>query len=240
MLRNLKFLNKILSFNSSRFRLHQENKIFADSIPSGSLVLDAGSGNQPYKNLLNHTQYESADFEKVDKSYAKSTYVCDLRKLPIENDRFDFILFNQVMEHLPEPTIVLKELNRVLKPNGKIIYTGPLFYEEHEIPYDFFRYTQFSLKKMFVEAGFEIERLDWMEGYFGTVAYQLNRMAYYLPTSPEDLGKGVFGFLLSPLMFLLKIFSGILSIFFHKLEIKTKYTKQGYPKNYIGIFKKTN
>jgi SAM-dependent methyltransferase len=140
----LNFLKKKLSFNSSRFRLFQENKIFADSIPPGSIVLDAGAGNQPYRNLLMHTQYESADFEKVDKSYARSTYVCDLKKIPTENNRFDFILFNQVMEHLPEPTLVLKELNRVLKHNGKIIYTGPLFYEEHEIPYYFFRYTQFS------------------------------------------------------------------------------------------------
>lgn len=228
------------SFNSSRFRLYEENNNFAKSIPPNSIVLDAGAGSQFYKHLLKHTQYESADFEKVDKEYAQSTYVCDLKNIPVENNRFDYILFNQVMEHLPEPNKVLKELNRVLKPNGKIIYTGPLFYEEHEIPYDFFRYTQFGLKKMFSESGFEIERLDWMEGYFGTVGYQLNRMAAYLPSNPKDLGKGIKGYLLCTIMFFIKIFSWGLSIFFHKLEVKVKYTKKGYPKNYVGIFRKSN
>ena len=121
-------MKKALAFNSSRFRLDQENRGFAETIPQGSLVLDAGAGSQPYRYLLEHTQYESADFEAVDKVYAKSTYVCDLKAIPVENNRFDYILFNQVMEHLPEPSAVLKELNRVLKPGGKMIYTGPLFY----------------------------------------------------------------------------------------------------------------
>jgi SAM-dependent methyltransferase len=234
----IQLLKKKLFFNSSRYRLNEENKKFAKSIPSNSVVLDAGAGNQPYKYLLNHTKYEAADFEKVDKDYVKPTYVCDLSKIPVENERFDYILFNQVMEHLPEPMRVLNELNRVLKSNGKIIYTGPLFYEEHEIPYDYFRYTQFSLKKMFYEAGFEIERLDWMEGYFGTVGYQLNRMAFYLPIKPKYIHKGILGYILSPIMLFTKVISGVFSIFFHWLEVKMKYTEKGYPKNYIAFLKK--
>ena len=56
-----------------------------------------------------------ADFEKVDKEYAQSTYVCDLASIPVEDERFDAVVFNQVLEHLPEPKRVLAELNRVLK-----------------------------------------------------------------------------------------------------------------------------
>ena len=234
----IRFLKKKLLFNSSRYRLNEENKSFAEDIPNDSIVLDAGAGEQFYKYLLDHTQYEAADFEKVDKEYAKSTYVCDLSNIPVEDERFDYVLFNQVMEHLSDPMKALNELNRVLKPNGKIIYTGPLFYEEHEIPYDFFRYTQFSLKKMFYDSGFEIERLDWMEGYFGTVGYQLNRMAAYLPFKPKDIHHGIMGYLLFPILLFTKIFSGLFSIFFHQLEVKIKYTKKGYPKNYVAIIRK--
>jgi SAM-dependent methyltransferase len=218
--------------------LRKENQKFAESIPDGSMVLDAGAGSQPYKSLLQHTQYEAADFEKVDKPYAKSTYVCDLKDIPVEDKRYDYILFNQVMEHLPEPKAVLRELYRVLKPEGKLIYTGPFFYEEHEIPFDFYRYTQFSLKRMFKEAGFRIERLDWVEGYFGTLGYQLNRMARYLPVKPASISPGLLGFLLCPLMILLKFISALLSILFHRLETIKKYTKEGYPKNYIAILEK--
>lgn len=232
-------LRKMLAFNSSRYRLRKENEAFAESIPSGALVLDAGAGNAPYKSLFQHTQYESADFERVDKEYASSTYVCDLQHIPVENFRFDAIIFNQVMEHLPDPKSVLAELNRVLKPEGKMIYTGPLFYEEHEQPYDFYRYTQFGLRHLFSTTGFVIERLDWLEGYFGTVGYQMNCMARYLPWKPRDLGNGIIGVSLVPIMMLLKITSAIGSILCHKLETRVKYKRKGYPKNYVAILRKT-
>lgn len=233
-----RYLKSAFLFNSSRYRLFEENKTFSRNIPDGALVLDAGAGEQPYRHLLAHTQYESADFEQVDKPYVVSTYVCDLKQIPVENERFDFILFNQVMEHLPEPQLVLEELYRVLKPGGELLYTGPLFYEEHEIPYDYFRYTQFSLKKLFSESGFTLERLDWLEGYYGTVGYQLNRMARYLPLKPREIANGIWGWLFWPIIFLIKICSALASVFFHQLEVRFKFTRKGYPKNYIGIFSK--
>jgi len=92
----IKFFKKQLSFNSSRIRLLEENEAFAKTIPPKAVVLDAGAGTQPYRHLFEHTQYESADFEQVDKEYVKSTYVCDLKNVPVEDERFDYILFNQV------------------------------------------------------------------------------------------------------------------------------------------------
>ncbi|WP_277185535.1 class I SAM-dependent methyltransferase [Caballeronia sp. BR00000012568055] len=231
-------LSRLMTVNSSRSRLFEENQRFANMIPAGAMVLDAGAGDAPYKSLVSHAVYESADFEKVDKPYAKSTYVCDLADIPVEANRYDFVLFNQVMEHLPEPKAVLKELFRVLKPGGKIIYTAPLFYEEHEQPYDFYRYTQFAIKYLFTEAGFTLERLDWLEGYYGTVAYQMNGMATHLPSTPAEITPGLLGVALAPLMYLLRFQMGLLSVFFHRLEMRSKFMKRGYPKNYVAVFSK--
>lgn len=217
----MKYWARLLSFNSSRYRLWQENAAFAALIPSEALVLDAGSGHAPYKSLFRHARYESADFEKIDKIYAPSTYVCDLKNIPVEDCRFDFIIFNQVMEHLPEPQLVLVELHRVLKGNGKIIYTGPLFYEEHEQPYDFYRYTQFGLRHLFESTGFTIERLDWLEGYFGTVGYQLNCMARYLPWRPSALRSGLIGYTLVPILILFKMGCAFSSIIFTNWKKET-------------------
>jgi SAM-dependent methyltransferase len=225
-------------FNSSRYRLLEENKAFASQIPAGSIVLDAGAGEAPYRRLFDHTQYETADFEMVDKAYARSTYVCDLKNIPVEANRFDYIIFNQVMEHLPEPKAVLLELYRVLKPKGKIIYSAPLFYEEHEIPYDFYRYTQYGIKHLMQSAGFKIETLDWLEGYFGTVGYQLDRMASYIPHQPRKLCPGIAGYFLAPFIYILKIIFRLTSRLFHKLEVKIKFTERGYPKNYVAIISK--
>jgi len=228
----------LLTLNSSRYRLWNEIAEFASLVPSGALVLDAGAGCGPYKSLFQHTQYESADFEQVDKVYTPSTYVCDLQNIPVENCRFDFIIFNQVMEHLPEPKLVLAELFRVLKPGGNMIYSGPFFYEEHEQPYDFYRFTQFGLRHLFSTTGFEVLRLDWLEGYFGTVGYQLSCMSHYLPLKPSDLSKGIIGYFLIPIMILLKTGFAGCAILFHKMETRLKYKRQGYPKNYVAIVRK--
>jgi len=181
----MNMLERLIAFNSSRHRLWQENAAFAATVPRGAMLLDAGAGNAPYCGLFSHASYESADVELVEKPYGNTTYVCELNRLPVEDGRFDAIIFNQVMEHVSEPKLVLAELHRALKPGGRMIYTGPLFYEEHEQPYDYYRYTQFGLRYLFGETGFSVERLDWLEGYFGTVAYQLNGMARYLPAAPR-------------------------------------------------------
>jgi len=234
----MSYLKEMMNFNSSRYRLLQENEAFAALVPSGALVLDAGAGSGPYKSLFDHARYESADFEQVDKPYQKSTYLCDLKKIPVEDARFDFIVFNQVMEHLPEPKLVLAELYRVLKPGGRMIYTGPLFYEEHEKPYDFYRYTQFGLRYLLESTGYNIDRLDWLEGYFGTVGYQLNTMARYLPCKPRNIDKGMAGYVLAPIMVTLKLIFLSCSVLFHKMETRTKYKQSGYPKNYIALVTK--
>lgn len=229
------WLRRAFDFNSSRERLWQENAKFAASIPAGSVVLDAGAGEAPYKPLLRHAQYESADFQKVDKPYAVSTYVCDLKEIPVEDQRFDFVVFNQVLEHVPDPSAVLSELFRVLKPGGQMIYTAPLFYEEHEQPYDFYRYTQFGVRHLLTKAGFAIDRLDWLEGYFATIAYQMHSMARYLPRRPRDIHPGISGVLLWPLVFALRVTMGLGAMLFHRLEVAHKYTARGYPKNYVAI-----
>ncbi|RVT90189.1 class I SAM-dependent methyltransferase [Sphingomonas crocodyli] len=211
----------------------RENENFATTISPGSLVLDAGAGDQPYRHCFSHCTYEAADFEKVDKPYAKSTYVCDLSSIPVADARFDAIVFNQVMEHLSDPLTVLKELRRVLKPGGRMICTAPLFYEEHEVPYDFYRYTQFGWRHLLAKAGFEIEKIGWMEGYLGTVAYQLQTAARYLPIRPRDIAPGGLGYVALPAVALTKFASHLCARLFYRLDEKHRYTAKGFPKNYV-------
>lgn len=231
-------MKKRHGFNPSRERLWEENRRFAAAVPDGALVLDAGAGQAPYGSLFSHACYETADFLKVDKRYASPTYACDLSSIPVEDGRFDFVLFNQVMEHLPEPGEVLRELFRVLKPGGRLLYSGPLFYEEHETPYDFYRYTQFGVRHLFEKPGFRVERLDWLEGYYATLGHQLAMAARALKRRPRAYGGGVAGILGAALAILLRPGFAGLSAIFQRLEMRHKYVRGGLPKNYVAVFVK--
>jgi SAM-dependent methyltransferase len=228
------FVKRHIMTNSSREYLARYNHEFAKDTPAGSLVLDAGAGEQQYRPYFSHCDYESADFEMVDKPYAKSTHVCDLGAIPVENERFDRIIFNQVQEHLPDPLAVLRELNRVLKPGGKLLCTAPLFYEEHERPFDFFRYTQFAHRHLMEQAGFRVDWLEWMEGYFGTLGYQFQGMAQHIPANPQRyLRPTIWPILFWPFALLLKMIAAPMAALFYRLDLAMKVTDRGYPKNYV-------
>lgn len=216
--------------NPSRVRLEEFVAEAAAAVPPGAAVLDAGAGDCRYQRFFTQRNYESADFCQVEKEYAKVTYVCDLKQIPVGDASYDLVLCTQVLEHVNEPGGVLREFARVLKPGGQLWLTAPLFYEEHEVPYDFYRYTRYGLSHVVKEAGFDVKRVEWLEGYYGTLAYQMQLAARSLSVR-RALGDrlGLFesgGIAASRAAFKL------LSRFFAKLELQHKYVDGGLCKNY--------
>jgi SAM-dependent methyltransferase len=202
-------------------------------------VLDAGAGRAPYRDLFAHAAYETADFLAVKgKRYAEPDYVCDLAEIPVEDARFDHVILTQVLEHIPEPAKVLAELHRVLRPGGTLWLTAPLFYAEHEKPYDFFRYTQFGLRHLLDGAGFQVEEIDWMEGYLGTLSYQARVMSRALPATRADYGGGLRGGALALAAKLARRAGRRLAKRLAVLDQQHKFTGKGLPKNYQVIARK--
>jgi SAM-dependent methyltransferase len=228
-------LRSRLRVNPSRVRLEAFVARAAASVPPGGDVLDAGSGEGMYRHHFTHTSYESADFLQVDKQYAQVDYVCDLRSIPVPDERYDLVLLTQVLEHLPEPRDVLLELRRVLKPAGRLWLSTPLYFEEHEQPYDFYRYTQFGLRHLLTEAGLAVEELDWLEGYYGTLHQQCLVAWRSLPVTATEYGGGLVG---RSAAFAARaarpaFLAGALAL--AQLELRHQYTRGGHCKNYRVI-----
>lgn len=78
----------------------------------GKKVLNFGCGKTVYK-AENVTNLDVHPHEGVN-------VVCKTNKLPFEDDTFDFIIANHVIEHVPNWFESFKELARVLKPGGQI------------------------------------------------------------------------------------------------------------------------
>lgn len=121
-------------------------------------TLDIGCGEKPYAHLFSCTEYIGIDIETTEKYHEK--HKTDLFyngvDLPFENNSFDSIVCFEVLEHVFEPEKIVNEMFRVLKPGGSILLTTPFIWNEHEIPYDYGRYSYFGLKDLFTKNGFSI------------------------------------------------------------------------------------
>ncbi|MDX2358766.1 class I SAM-dependent methyltransferase [Dietzia sp. PP-33] len=208
--------------NTSRYYLRQWAQEAA-SLGDGEQhrVLDVGAGDAPYRSLFSHVTYETADLHVYQKQYSELDHVCDITNMPMPDNTYDQVFCSQTLEHVREPVQALREIARVLKPGGTAWLTAPFFYEEHEKPYDFFRYTSFGWEHMAETAGLVVHEIDWLEGYFGTVSYQLNMAARSLPSN-----------------FIIRFVLLILSRHFAKADIRQRVTDRGMCKNFRVVLGK--
>lgn len=158
----------------------------AEEVPPGALMLDAGAGEGQYRLLFAHTRRVAADFAKGDATwdYSGLDVICDLHRIPFRDAAFDAALCTQVLEHLPEPWTALEELARCMKPDAVLILSVPLTGEEHQRPYDFYRYTSFGIRHLLERAGFSVDRMQRLGGQFRIAALivpRLNEMAWSRP-----------------------------------------------------------
>lgn len=224
-----------LASRSHRARVEAFARRAAASLGDGARILDAGAGDCRHRKYFPRAVYESADFCQVKKPYGDIMYVCDLSAIPVEESRYDLVLMTQVLEHLAEPLEVLREMCRVLKPGGTLWLSAPLLHEEHEEPYDFFRYTQFGLRHLLQKAGFRVLELEWTEGYFGTLAYELFLASDYLPRNPRAYGGGLVGIVMGVMAVPLRgVFLG-LSALFTWLELRHRHVHGAHCKNYCVV-----
>ena len=100
-------------------------------IPPNSKILDVGCGDGKIRLFLKNPIYFGADADEElisklisQKIKAKKT---DLNKdeIPFKNEKFDFVLLLDVLEHVVNPKKLLLEAKERLNENGKLIITLP-------------------------------------------------------------------------------------------------------------------
>lgn len=70
----------------------------------------------------------------------------DMQELPFASNHFDFVISDQVIEHLENPTKAIDESYRVLKVGGIAIHTTCFINYIHAFPKDFWRFSPDALK----------------------------------------------------------------------------------------------
>jgi SAM-dependent methyltransferase len=133
-------------------------------------LLDLGCGGSPYRQLFsNISQYVGLDItphQNVD-------VAGDGQVLPFFDNCFDTVLCNEVLEHVPEPSLLMAEVARVLKPCGFLILTTPQTWGLHHEPHDYYRFTPYGLRHQAEKAGLQVVSVMPTCGVWATTAQRI-------------------------------------------------------------------
>ncbi|MDE0297009.1 MAG: class I SAM-dependent methyltransferase [Candidatus Poribacteria bacterium] len=109
--------------------------------PPHSRVLELGCGNGIASRLLNRSGHhvigtdisalflgEAEKWQQTvthDGEHNLEYRVCDVLELPFQDEMFDVVCSNELIEHVPDAGAALSEMIRVTRKGGRIIICGP-------------------------------------------------------------------------------------------------------------------
>jgi len=105
-------------------------KLISEKVSSDSRVLDAGAGagemfSYDLKSRVREVVGADLDPRVESNPQLHRGIVTDLASIPVVDDYFDMIFSRYVFEHVQRPSAFLKEMNRLLRPGGSLIFLTP-------------------------------------------------------------------------------------------------------------------
>jgi len=87
---------------------------------------------------------------ETDVSFGPRTQlICDAHDLPFEDNSFDGVVVQGVLQYLLEPSRCVREVERVLKPDGLVYAESAFMQQVVQGRYDFTRFTHLGLRRLF-------------------------------------------------------------------------------------------
>lgn len=154
-------------------------------------LLDLGCGRAPL--YAGYREHASAVTTSDWKAAPCVDVVADLTAVPLPFDdaSFDTVVLSDVLEHIPTPVPLLTDVRRVMRPGGVLLLNVPFLYGVHEAPHDYHRYTEFALRRMADEAGFDVVELRPLGGLPEVVGDLLGKGLTVLPVVGKVLARGL-------------------------------------------------
>ena len=170
------YLN-FIQFDIHKALIRYKLKLYSPNIKGR--WLDIGAGDQPYKKyfagadeyLTTNTKrhYSVNDFEKIDK--LTTYWIVDGKALPVPDNSLDGVACFQVLSVIDNPDAFFGEINRALKPGGKLLLTSDFLYPVWSKE-DRYRHTAFNLKELSEKNDFNLVATESFGG-FGSTIYAL-------------------------------------------------------------------
>ncbi len=112
---------------------HSPHNIIPSLISSSTTALDVGCNTGYFAKTLNRKEVITDGIDinksalKVAQKYCRKVFVRDLYsgKLSLPKKKYDYIIFADVLEHLPRPDLILTDSKKYLANNGTILISLP-------------------------------------------------------------------------------------------------------------------
>ena len=184
-----------------RIRFLHSIKLIKHKIKSPMEILDAGSGNGNYAFYLGkkfpRAKVTAIDFskEKIDNA-SNIAKRLDLRNIFFERKsltnlkeklKYDLVLCIDVLEHIKNDSLALRNISNSLKPDGCLILHVP---KDRKLARRHFRrFKHFKIEDhvreeyrieeilhKIKEAGLKVESLSHTQGWFGSLAWEVDQL----------------------------------------------------------------
>ena len=174
------------------------------------LILEVGSGISPVMTRTDRIVYSELSHQAcrtLKRLHGKGWYVAaDATRLPFRDGTFSHTISSEVLEHIAEDQLSLRELSRVMPPGGRLIVTFPhrKFYYTFE---DRFigHYRRYELDEMVANLNEEglrpmavkkvlgpLEKLGMMAAIYSFILLRRLRPAHAEDTAPSAMAGAIF------------------------------------------------
>lgn len=141
--------------------------------PNKGSILDIGAGTGEFLSVARQDGWKTIGVEPSDKAkaIAKNKGVSFVEQTSeLESHSFDVISMWHVLEHVPDLNQQIKELKRLLKPNGTLIIAVPnfksfdakyygKFWAAYDVPIHFWHFSKTAIKKLFQKEEMQLVKI---------------------------------------------------------------------------------
>jgi len=183
----------------------------------GTRILDIGCGNGVFLYGLKNNDFDVYGIDMSEKAvdFAQNTLglnnvkLSSINKLEYQDEFFDVITMNHVIEHLYNPENVIKEIDRILKKDGLLVISTPnsdsinfKLFKEYWFPLETPRHLNLfnhsTIQKLLCDFDFIIDKIS-----FDVSTYSIAQSFKY----KFRFNLGIIRLLLLPIMYLISIFN---------------------------------
>ena len=175
----MNYFNLIFS-NKSILRIFQL-EIFKKFQINGDII-EFGASDEIEKNFCN-SKLKNCKISYSNINSSNKDFVnIDLQKKILIELKYDYIIVFNVLEHLLDPNLALRNLSKICKKNGKIIGSTPFLFRVHGAPKDYSRFTKDHLIELLKSSNFkDIEIIELGTGPFLACISLLRSYLKYIP-----------------------------------------------------------